>query len=86
MVLDVYADDRFVGRTSMIGSPGVAAYAGMPVRLGKGRAVETVCALNTAVRMFSTDPLKALSAAATIVASHLRSMQTSTGTPGTVQQ
>ena len=86
VVPDVHADARFAGHTSMIGSPGVAAYAGMPVRLGEGSAVGTVCALDTAVRMFSTDQLEALRAAAMIVASHLRSMQTSTAAPGTVRQ
>jgi len=67
VVPDARLDPRFADRSSVIGYPGIRAYAGAPLRSSDGFNLGTICAIDTNPRTFSQAEIRTLEEMSAIV-------------------
>ena len=71
VVADARFDERFADLNSVVGDPGIRAYAGMPLKDADNRAVGTLCVFDTEPRAFTPAAIETLTLFAKVAASRL---------------
>jgi predicted Ser/Thr protein kinase len=71
IVRNALDDVRFSNNPIVVGDPKIRFYAGVPLRVGEGSAVGTLCVIDTVPRDLSAEQIAALSALAEQVATEL---------------
>jgi len=83
VIADAQADPRFRDNPLVTGEPFIRFYAGVPIRLGAGSALGTLCVLDTKPRALTAAQLEALSVLARRVERELELVRTAHGgSPG----